>query len=197
MSSARSLSAVPRPTIRRQASVLLLASAAAALPGLASAAGAPARPGLWEVESRASQLDSVEAKLQERVAKLPPDRRAQVEADLRGRVGPTGPTKQKVCVTPETLRRGAEPERHEGDCVTRTKWSGNTGRIEMACTDGRHGTGEFVYDSPERYKGWMEMKNPANLRASAGRIEITGRRLGDDCGDVKPILPPAAKAPSR
>ena len=174
---------------------VLAVFAGAALPGTASAAGAPARPGLWEIESRASQLDAMEAKIRERVAGLPPSRRAEVEADLRARLGPTGPSKQKVCVTPETLRRGAEPERHEGGCVTRTKWSGNTGRIEMACTDGRSGTGEFVYASPERYSGWMEMRNPSNLGASAGRIEMTGRRLGDDCGDIKPIAPPAAAKP--
>jgi hypothetical protein len=95
--------------------IQLLAAAALTLPAVAQAQGAAPkfRPGLWEhgytMKSQSGQMEAAMKKMQDALAKMPPEQRKMMQ-DMMARqgmsIGGTGQTMAvKTCITPEQAAR--------------------------------------------------------------------------------------------
>jgi hypothetical protein len=147
-------------------------------------------------------MDAAMARMQEQLANMPPEKRAQVEAMMAQR-GITlgagggagsggGPSvKVKLCLTPEQAARDEVPQQHQGQgqCkqTSRTR-SGNTVKFTLECTGQNpgHGEGEFTMLSPKEHQGKMSMTMTGAQRTGTMDMEMHARWLAADCGDVKP-----------
>lgn len=175
---------MPRsPFIRRRllARCLLAAAIGSGVPAIAQEA--PIKPGLWEVRTRGGPFDAMREQMKQQLQKMPPAQRAEMEKRLGGLAG-DGPA--KVCLTPEMIRQGQTGEKQPEGCEVKTTWRGRTAISDYQCKNGASGHGEFTYPSAETYSGWMEMKDPRSTERQIPRMEMSGRWLGADCGDVVP-----------
>lgn len=165
--------------MRRLACLLL----AAALPAAANTLP-PVKPGLWEMQVRSPELDQMRAQMQAQMAKMPPAQRAQMEA-MMGQagvgMGPGGAT--RVCVTPEMVKQA--PMAMPDKCKGAWQVKGRLVSFEYSCQDGTQGRGETNYSSDTAFSGWVESASPRGKQ----RIENTGRWVGADCGNIKPLAP--------
>ncbi len=194
------------------------AAAAIALPCcLLAATAAQAQkiaPGLWEhtiTVKSSGALEEGMARMQERLAQMPPERRQQMEAMMarQGKGGPgmaagmsmmSGkPTPMKVCITPEQAARD-QIGSGQGDCqqVSQER-SGKTMKVKFSCQreDGTKMTGEgqFTLVSDKEHNGRMVLDGTMrNGQPMHMEMDQSARWLGSDCGDVKPRqMPPAKK----
>ena len=184
----------------------LLTLAAVAVLGLGGMGNAQAqaqkiRPGLWEnsvtMKSGGGEMDAAMARMQQELARMPPEQRAQMEAMMaqRGMGMAAGkPNTVRTCITPEMANRD---ELHPGDgrCKsTGHSRSGNMVRFKFACEHERgnaEGEGEFTLVSATETKGKMFVNTTRQGQAMRMDMESSSRWLGADCGDVKPL--PARK----
>lgn len=183
---------------------MLLKKPAALLCLLALAAAAQAQtkltPGLWDHEitmkSGGGQMDAAMARMQEQLANMPPEKRAQMEAMMAqrgisiGAAAGGGPAiKAKVCLTPEQAARDEVPQDQRGQCKqTSRSRSGNTLKFTMECTGqnpGR-GEGEFTLISPKETQGKVSITMTGGARTGTVDMDMRARWLAADCGDVKP-----------
>jgi hypothetical protein len=140
------------------------------------------KPGLWEATA-STKMQLSEAML----ANIPPDRRAQMEAMMAGRMGQ--PMVVKSCLTKESLSKalnfGATDQRK--NCQYNLVNSTSTRQqVEIVCTtDKGKLTGNMTFDalSPESGRVVMQMSQDNGTKID---ITINTRYLGPDCGDVKP-----------
>ena len=145
------------------------------------------KTGLWETTttSSSSGMPSVD------LSSLPPERRAQVEAMMKGRQNGAPQTHtQQSCVTKEKLEKeGFQQERREGCTQTVTTSTGTVQEVKVVCTGEHPSTAlaHFEAASPESIKGTIK------VTTSAGRgggdmtinINLTGKWLAESCGSVK------------
>jgi hypothetical protein len=179
---------VPRRGGPRAATCAALLSAAIAAAGIAPGASAqPAmKPGLWEVQVSGPEIDAARRQYQEQLAKMPPERRAQMEKAMGGSIGGMmGGRPARVCLTDADLKERGPVGRETG-CKTKNSVRGPVHVVDMQCDDGRTGHGEFTFTA-ESYRGYVEMSDPR--RPGKRRVEQEGRWLGTDCGDVRPPGP--------
>jgi hypothetical protein len=169
----------------------------AALP--AAAQTPPIKPGLWQVEKYESSGDvprpADSGRMAESLKKMPPEQRAQMEAmmkqrgiDMGSMAAGNGPQGIKMCFDRESLdqnRWQGEQGRCKTNFTTRTatlwKWT-------SACTEPPStGEGEARFEGSDRYT--VTFSSTVNLGAGpkTSRHTMTMRRLGDSCGDLKPI----------
>ncbi len=186
---------------------------------LAGAAQAQkAAPGLWETTitmkmqgAAGSEANAAMAQMQQHLAAMPPEKRAQMEAMMAQRSGSGGagmamgmgmmsgkPTTTKVCITPELANNDGFTQSAQRDgCKQLSKErSGNTVKFKFACT-GEHastGEGEFTFINEKTHTGRVTMESMVAGKPSKMEMAHTGRWLGSDCGDVKPLVEPAAPA---
>lgn len=177
--------------------------AAAVLAALASTAGAQTlKPGLWEVTHKMggnAQLDQQMAEMQKQMANMPPDQRKMMEDMLAkqgmkpGSAGPGGMS-VKTCMTREMVEKNELPAQ-QGDCkTTHQSRSGNTMKFAVACTNPPStGEGQVVFTSPEAYSMKMVVNTQAQGKPEKITMEGGGKWLGADCGNIKPMAPPAKK----
>ncbi len=184
----------------------MLLKTATALLGLLSLAGAAQAqtkmtPGLWEQEMTmkggggSGGLDAQMAAMQQQLAAMPPEKRAQLEAMMAQRgisMAPAGAgtaVKMKVCITPEQSARDQLAHQEQGSCrQTSQTRSGNTVKVTMECT-GRmqgKGEGEFTFISPKEHQGKMNMTMSRGEQTGSMDMQFRSRWLAADCGDVKP-----------
>lgn len=164
----------------------------------AGAAAQNMKPGLWEVtnnmKSTSAEGDKARAQAQAEMAKMAPAERKMMEEMMAKRglkMGPGGPggMTAKICLTKEQVERNEMPAQ-KGDCKnTKQQRSGNTMKFAYTCTNPPStGEGQVTYVSSEAYTMTMAIK-------SAGRpemnMEASGKWLSAQCGDVKPVQPPA------
>jgi hypothetical protein len=174
--------------------------AAALLTG-ASAAGAQSmKPGLWEITSKMQsgngQMEKQMAEAQQRMANMPPDQRKMVEEMMArqgmkmGTAGGGGMT-MKVCMTKEMVERNEMPSQQRGDCKTTSQArSGNTMKMAFACTNPpSSGEGQFTFNGSDGYTMKMAVNTTVQGKPETMNMDATGKWLGADCGDVKPIVP--------
>jgi hypothetical protein len=149
---------------------------------LAACANAPSgptavqrKPGLWEVTT---QLHFVQGE--------PPMSPDQLEKAKQ-------PLTTKVCVTPEQAARRDSPiySSVAGCQLQNTKYADDTFKGDLSCDRPEmHGAGsvEAVFSSNESYSGSFHFTGTSQ---QLGTVEMnnrfSGRWLGTDCGDVKPI----------
>ena len=167
-----------------------------------SASAQNLKPGLWEVTSSmkggAGDMDKAMAHMKQQMAGMSPEQRKQMEAAMakQGIAMSSGPGGMgvKTCMTREMVERNEIPA-HQGDCrTTKNERSGNTIRMAFACTNPpSSGEGQLTIQSPEAYTMRMAVKGPPGGKGETVNMDASGKWLSADCGNVKPMRPPAVK----
>ena len=165
--------------------------AAACLP-----AGAQSlKPGLWEISNKmkgSAEMDQAMAQMQQQLASMPPEQRKQMEAMMaqRGmRMAPAagGGMTVQMCMTREMVERNDVPMQ-DGCTMTKQQRSGNTMKMAFNCTKPpSSGEGEFTFMGGEAYKSHMVVNTQARGKPETMEMDGTGKWLGADCGNVKPV----------
>jgi len=173
-----------------------------ALIALATAFAAHAQtqaPGLWEhsftMKSPGGEMERAQAEMQKQLAAMPPAERKKIEDMMAARgvkMGAQGTT-VKFCLTKEQAAKPPEP-RMSGDCTqSEVQRSGSTMKYKFACTKPQQvsGEGQVSYASDKAYTG----RSVINTQGAQGMpqqmtMEMAGKWLGADCGDVKPLGAP-------
>jgi len=150
------------------------------------------KPGLWEVSTQNSALSEME----QQMANMSPAERQQMEAIMAQqgiKIG-GGRITSKVCITPEMANRSSEDMakraakslQEDGNCTVKVSpRAGKTVTSSFNCTGKEpiSGKSEMTYHSDTSYS--MKMRT-----VHAGQntdMQSSGRWLGADCGNVKPM----------
>ncbi len=156
-------------------------------------------PGLWEhtfsMKSQGGEMEAAMAEMQKQMAAMPPDQRKQMEQMMASRgvsMGAQG-TSVKVCVTKEDVARKIEPNFREGCTQEVVQRSGNTMKYKFQCTQPRpsSGEGEMTYISDKAYSGKSTVTTQVASKPQQMNMEMAGKWLAADCGDIKPRSVPA------
>ncbi|HEX9241757.1 MAG TPA: DUF3617 domain-containing protein [Anaeromyxobacter sp.] len=152
------------------------------------------KPGLWETKHTSTTKMDGEVPARD-TSRLSPAQRAQVEKALeRFATGKPHTVVRRSCLTQAELDKGVglddprdQPQGCERRFLDRTS---RHVRFELTCAKqdgmGMHGTYDVVVKSPElvEMKGDSSMNMPG--RGGSSHMEMTSRRLGASCGDLKP-----------
>ena len=167
------------------------------------------KPGLWEINNK-MQSDNPEmaaqmAKMKEQIAAMPPEQRKMMEEMVAKRgghmpgMGGDGSIVTKMCMTKEMAARHEVPVQHDAthDCThTRTPGLGKTMKVSFTCTKPpSSGEGEMSFGDGS-YAMKMTVTSNRKGKPETMHMDVSGKWLGADCGDVKPFAiphaPPAA-----
>ena len=182
--------------------------AATVVAGLLFAAGAQAQthmsPGLWEMQttmkSNNAQMEAAMARMKDQLASMPPEKRAMVEQMMASKgavVGANGNANTlRICITKEMSERDLMPQR-EGRCTHDASRSGNTIHVKSSCQGEKGGQpitsdGEFTLNGSTGFTGHSVTNLSMHGQPTQMQSEVSGKWLGADCGDVKPLQPPPA-----
>lgn len=167
---------------------------------LASAAGVSAqniKPGLWEIttniQSGGKDMGAAMEKMQKQMASMPPEQRKMMEDMMAKRgvkigVSPGGGMAAKVCMTQEMVDRQEVAPPREGCTHTKSPRLGNSMKFAYKCTQPpSSGQGEVTFTSPETYTSKMSLSSTNKGAEQTMDMQSSGRWLGGDCGDIKPI----------
>lgn len=177
----------------------------AAISFAALGAQAQMKPGLWEISQTmhgapGGQMDAQMARAQQELANMPPDQRKMVEQMMAQRGMKMGPgagggqaMTMKMCMTREMVERNQMPSQQRGDCKSTVQPRvGNTTKMSFTCTNPPStGEGTYTMNGSDAYTMKMVVNTTVQGRPETMNMEGSGRWLGADCGDVKPIRPPA------
>jgi len=151
-------------------------------------------PGLWEhsftMKSDDGKMEKAMAEMQKQMAAMPAEQRRQMEAAMasRGVKMGAGGTSVKVCVTPEEAAKPPEMRSGAGNCTQKDmQRSGNTMKFKYECTQPPStGEGEMTFISDKAYTGKTVMSSTDPSKPRQMTMEMQGKWLASDCGDVKP-----------
>jgi Protein of unknown function (DUF3617) len=172
------------------------------------AAGFGLKPGLWEsrivkhvVDGRdmTSQMAGAMSQMQNNLARLPPEKRSQLESMMKEHgaltMGTTGTT--RLCISPEMAGRNKPIIDPEGRCQpVKISQSGNHTIFEINCNANgtvmtgkgeSTATGDVITNRVDVSTG--KTKGEAHTMHNETEMKF----LGADCGDVKPLPLPKAK----
>jgi hypothetical protein len=159
------------------------------------------KPGLWEItqkmQSSSGQMEQGMAQMQQQMASMTPEQRAQVEQMMAQRgvkmgTAGGGGMSIKMCMTREMAERNEMPSQDRGECKKTVQRSGNTVKVAFTCTNPpSNGEGQYTFISPDAYSMKMVVHTTAQGRPETMNMDGTGKWLGADCGDIKPMRPPA------
>ncbi len=158
------------------------------------------KPGLWETTHKSmSGSDGITdkmAQMQQQLASLPPEQKKMLQ-DMMAKQGVTvgdagmngmSGMSVKTCMTKEMIERNEVPQSQSGCTASAAPRSGNTQQISFTCAKPpSSGEGLINFNGPEAYLMKMTVSTQMRGRAEKMELEGTGRWLGADCGDVKPI----------
>lgn len=166
----------------------------------AAAQTPPIKPGLWTVEKYESSGDGAPSaadrgKMADALKNMPPEQRAQMEAmmkqrgiDMGAMASGNGPQGMKMCFDKASLDQNAW-QGEQGRCKTDfTQRSASAWKWTSSCTEPPStGQGEARFEGGDRYT--VDFTNTVTLKGQqrTSRHTMTMRRLGDSCGDLKPI----------
>jgi len=164
-----------------------------------AAVGAQAQkiaPGLWEMTMNAKaaggEMQANLARMQEQMAKMPPDQRKMME-EMMAKQGVSlgaGGTKGAIryCVSKEQAERGDVPQDPDGRCKRDSmSRSGSTMTFKFSCTDPPStGSGEITLTGDKAYA--MKMVVDTTLEGKPQRMEMqqSSKWVAADCGTLKP-----------
>jgi len=157
------------------ACLLILTIAAAVL------AAERMKPGLW--------LITIKSDATKQMQQMSPQ---QMEMLRQRGINPGGGMESRVCITKEMTERDHPPTgKSQKDChMDSFERSGNTYTVKMVC-DGPNMQGTIVtkgvHSGPESYSWVSDMKGTARGHQINSHQEGSGKWLGSDCGDVKPM----------
>lgn len=171
---------------------------AAILSGAVAGASAQnLKPGLWEttnrMQSSSGQMEQGMAQMQQQMANMPPEQRKMVEDMMKQRgmsmgSGSGGAMSMKFCMSKEMAERREIPAQR-GDCrMTQQQMTGSTMRMAFTCSNPpSSGEGEVTFSGPDAYQMKMAVNTTVQGRPEKVNMEGSGRWLGSDCGDIKPV----------
>ena len=155
------------------------------------------KPGLWEITNHMQGAAGGQmAELQKQMAAMPPEQRKMMQ-DMMAKqgvqmgAGGAGGMSVKMCLTPDMVERNEVAPKQQGDCThTTSPRVGGTMKYSFKCTKPvSSGQGEVIFSSPEAYSMKMSMTSAERSMD----MQATGKWLGANCGDIKPIQVPKAK----
>jgi len=172
---------------------IALLTAATVLALTLPAAAQTMKPGLWEINNKASggQAGDAMAEMQKELAGMPPEERKQMEAMLAQRgvhlaPGAGGGMAVRMCMTKEMVDRNEVPAR-DGCTSTSKKSGGNTLKVAFSSKNPPStGEGEVKF-TPESYTSHMTIRSTEGGRTETTVMDATGKWLKADCGNVKPL----------
>jgi len=189
----------------RPAALVLAASlaAVAALPLSAQAQASHMAPGLWEqtmtMKSSNPEMEAKMAEMQQRLASLPPEQRAMVESQMKSRgmqmgAGGSGTT-IRMCVSKEMSEREPTPPKDSRCEHQQMERSGSSVKYKFSCAgqDGQPpttGEGTFSMTGPNSYTGTSTVNTVVQGKPTLMTSTMSGKWLGSDCGDIKPMQMP-------
>jgi hypothetical protein len=182
-----------------------LATIACALAcALALPAGAQdMKPGLWELNNKVGssdrQMNAAMEEMQKQLAGMSPEQRQTIQQmmdrnGLQMQIGAGGALTTRMCMTKEMIRRKEFPVQ-EGNCTQQvTPLSARRMHVAFSCTNPQaSGEGEMTLDSDTSYRAKMHIKGTGGGRQQAVDMDVTGKWLGADCGQLRPPSFPQAK----
>ncbi|OYU45003.1 MAG: hypothetical protein CFE44_09810 [Burkholderiales bacterium PBB4] len=176
--------------------------AALLLTGAAAVSAQTMKPGLWEIttqmQSGGKDLGAAMAAMQKQMASMPPEQRKMME-DMMAKQGvqmsaaPGGGMGVKMCMTQEMVDRQQVAPPQQGDCThTASPRTGNTMKFSFKCSKpASSGQGEVTFSSPEAYSSKVQITAERGGAERMTEINSSGKWLGSNCGDIKPIQLPA------
>ena len=173
-------------------SLLRLAAAACLLPALALAAEHPSiKPGLWEFTHESDSTGQTPVP-EDVLARPPPEARARLEASHQS--GGALSHSSKQCITPKSEEHMFDDTAHGACTHTLISQTATSMEMHMECKGkgtgamaaGSSGTLKWRLLNPETLQGTVDMMSVIGPRTMNHTIEIKGKWLGADCGDVKP-----------
>lgn len=166
-----------------------LGIAAAACTG-AFAQSFSAKPGLWEntITTQISGAPPMD------MSRMSPEQRARIEEMMKKReaMGPREHT-HRSCITKEDLERGPQFERNDNCKYTVTSRSATRLAGTAQCTHGEMtSSGDFMWEvsGGTSMRGVMHNTMQRNGKEQKVTVNMEGKWLGSDCGDVKPRAAP-------
>ncbi|HEX5355264.1 MAG TPA: DUF3617 domain-containing protein [Aquabacterium sp.] len=161
----------------------------------------PMKPGLWEVSPESQLLNGkpvpdMSAKMAEQMKRMPPEMRAQVEAQMKAhgvQMAPGGNgMAMRMCITKDMLSQNRW-QKMDGRCQnTALKQTGSTWSWKFTCTDpASEGEGSTTFQGGDAYTSDMQVRTTRNGQAQTMSMKHRGKWLGADCGGLKPIEPPS------
>jgi hypothetical protein len=151
----------------------------------------PIKPGLWEVKQTREMNGEKAPDMSEHLAKLPPEVRKQMEAQMKERgvqMGTGGAT--KVCLSAENLSR-EDWASGQSSCQTEilsrsaAAWKWRSSCPQPPST----AEGETRFKGDSAYTTVVDMTMQRQGQAQKMHMEMDGKWLAADCGDLKPVTP--------
>jgi Protein of unknown function (DUF3617) len=152
------------------------------------AAGFGFKPGLWETrivkqtkdgQDTTAELMGAMTQMQQRLANMPPEQRAKLEAMMNANGASTGNGAMRMCLTAEMLSDDKQLVAREGCPPAKMTHSGNHSSFEFSCSTNGNTT-----------NGKGESTSAGDTHVM--HVETEMKFLGADCGNVKPMTPPKA-----
>ncbi len=145
------------------------------------------KTGLWEttVVSEVNGMPPIDT------SKMTPETRAKVEAAMKGRGGQGPQTRTtKICLTKEKMdmKQFTNMNQNNSSCSnTVVSSSRSVMELKSECTGSNKSTGNLRFEalSRESMKGTFKILSGNADHPMTINVNMTGRWLGDDCGDVK------------
>lgn len=157
------------------------------------------KAGLWEMQMQgghmggqkapdAAEMNKAMQQMQAQLAKMPPEQRKMIEAQMGGMgmaVGGNGGI--RICLTEEDIKRDAIPV-SDGKCTSKVKSrSANRWVMTHACTDPvTSGEAEVTFEGPHAYRVKATGTVTRNGKAQPYEMGMRMQHVSADCGNVKP-----------
>jgi hypothetical protein len=158
----------------------------------------PVKAGLWEARMSSLDANGRELPRPELAAmdRLPPEARARMADAMkaRGLSMPDASGATKVCLTKEMFQSGGwQQAAAESGCTTSySTRSAKSWKWHSSCAALKsESDGETVFDSTESYRTKMTTTATVMGKTNTSTRVVQAKWLGADCGDVKPLAPPA------
>jgi hypothetical protein len=176
---------------------LRVPAALCCLPLAAAGAAQPfgVKPGLWEITHK-SESSGVPPIQEDVLAKMPPERRARMEAALKTRAAQGGgdARSRRECITLEQLKDPFRADdKPDARCThTIVSRSSSAAEIHLECKDPGHpgttmnGTFHWQAANSETMSGNIIMNMSDGQHTMTTTVRLSGKWLGADCGAVKP-----------
>jgi hypothetical protein len=160
----------------------------------------PVKSGLWEARMSSLDANGRELPRPELAAmdRLPPEARARMADAMkaRGLSMPDANGATKVCLTKAMFESDNwQQAAKESGCTTSySARSGTTWKWHSSCAAFKsESDGETVFNSTESYRTKLTTTATVNGKTNTSTRIVQAKWLGADCGDIKPIAPPAAR----
>ena len=157
------------------------------------------KPGLWEVTSKlggSAEMDKAMTQMQQQMASMPPDQRKQMEVMLAKQgmnmSGAPGGMLTKTCMTKDMVERSQMPVQTQGDCTSTTSSKTSTGmKFKFTCASPpSSGEGQYTFMRDSAYTMAMKINTPQQGKPVVTTLDSSGKWLGADCGNIKPMVMP-------